>query len=126
MFLNWFLTLFSFFLFRLRSAVSSILCSYLLHFSAQAQKNKKIHPEKNSLHFGKLNFLTLRFRNFLYFLKRKLFLYFRKWNPALFNSSPKNKKVHREKIPYNSGNGTFRTQKVKKSPLLKCFLHIRH
>ena len=36
-------------------------------------KNKKIHPEKNSLYFGKWNFIALALKNFLYFLKRKLF-----------------------------------------------------
>ena len=41
-----------------------------------SSKNKKIQPDKNSL----------------YFLKRKLFLYFWKWNPALFSPSSKNKK----------------------------------
>ena len=33
--------------------------------------------------------LTLRLKNFLYFLKRKFFLYFRKWNPVIFGHSPK-------------------------------------
>ena len=41
-----------------------------LYFSAQAQKIRKIHPEK--IHHN----LILKF--FLYFLKRKLFLYFGK------------------------------------------------
>ena len=31
-------------------------------------------------------------KNFLHFLKRKLFLYFWKWNPALFSPTWKNKK----------------------------------
>ena len=55
--------------------LSSIICSYLAHFYTQAQKLKKFNTEKNSL----------------YFLKRKLFLYFRKWNPAIFKPSSKNK-----------------------------------
>ena len=42
---------------------------------------------------------------FLYFFKRKLFLYSRKRNPALFSPSPKNKKIHPEKIFYTLGNG---------------------
>ena len=54
-------------------------------------KNKKINTEKNSLYFRKWNFLTLRLKNFLYFLKRKLFWYFRKWNPSIFKPSSKNK-----------------------------------
>ena len=47
------------------------------------EKTKQIHLEKKSLYFVKRNFLTLKLKSFLYFLKRKLFLYFRKWNPAL-------------------------------------------
>ena len=68
-------------------------------------------------------------RNFLYFLKRKLFLYFKKWKPRTFflyfrkwnflifreTSSilennfrgSKNKKTHSEKTSYISGNGTL-------------------
>ena len=41
-----------------------------LYFSAQAQKIRKIHPEK--IHHN------LILKIFLYFLKRKLFLYFGK------------------------------------------------
>ena len=74
--------------------MGSIIWSHLAHFlSPSLRKIKKIHPEKNSLHLGKRNFLALILRNFLYFLKRKLFLYFRKRKPR--------------KIPYISGNGTF-------------------
>ena len=94
-----------------------MLQGYLAHFSAQAPKYKKILPEKNSLYFGKWNFLSTRLKNvlyflkkvsrtfqpklekiknflalilknFLYFLERKLFLYFWKWNPALSDPSP--------------------------------------
>ena len=64
-------------------------------------KLKKIKPEKSSLYFRKwLTSLTLRLKNFLYFLRRNLFLYFWKWNPALFSPSSKNKKIHPEKIYY--------------------------
>ena len=38
------------------------------------------------------NFLALIFKKLSYFLKRNLFLYFRKWNPALFIPSLKIKK----------------------------------
>ena len=55
------------------------------------------------LYFTKWNFLTLRLKNFLYCLKRKLSLDFRKWNPALFR--PSSKKNYPEKISYISGNG---------------------
>ena len=43
-------------------------------------------------------------KKFLYFFKRKLsklsyiFLYFRKWNPALPNLKRKTKKIHQEKF----------------------------
>ena len=53
-------------------------------FSQGPKKIKEIHPEKYSLYFGKCNFLTLRLRNFLYFLNRKLFLYFLKERPLHF------------------------------------------
>ena len=46
----------------------------------------------NSLYFRKMNFLVLILKTFLYFLKRKLFLYFRKWSPALFIPILKKKK----------------------------------
>ena len=63
----------------------------MAHFSSQAQKIKKIHPEKMLytfyivfiffkffLYFGKLNFLAVRLKLFLYFLKKMFFLYFGK------------------------------------------------
>ena len=52
----------------------------------RSKNKKKIHPEKNSLHFRKWNFLALISKNFLYFVIfreteiRKSFLYFGKWN----------------------------------------------
>ena len=55
------------------------------------------------------NFVALILKKFLYFLKRKLFLYFRKWNPALFTTSLKNKRnPPREESLY------FRKQKTRK------------
>ena len=68
---------------------------YLLHFLSPSPKSKKMYPEKNSLHFGKWNFLTVRLKNFLNL---------RKWNPALLSPSSKNKKSHPKKIFYISGN----------------------
>ena len=56
------------------------------------KKSGNGYPKINS----KWNFLVLILKKKLYFLKRKLFLYFRKWNPVLSNRSPK-----------ISGNGTF-------------------
>ena len=104
-------------------------------FSIQARKIKKIHPEKISYIPGKCNFLTLILRNFLYFLKRKLFLYLGKGNPekTSYNfskegfsyisgkgnsektsyisrsnfPSSKDQKPHSEKTSYILGNGAF-------------------
>ena len=59
--------------------------------SARAQKTK------NSLYFGKWNFLALILKEFIYF---------QKWNPSLFSPSSKNKKIHPEKISESSGNGS--------------------
>ena len=50
--------------------ISSAIQRHLTHFSAQAQRIKKIHPEKISY--------TLILKNLFYFLRRKLFSYFRK------------------------------------------------
>ena len=81
-------------------ARSSGIKSHLAHFQVQARKIKKIHPEKNSLYFQKWNFLALLLKKFLHFLKRKLFLYSQKWNPALFSPSSKNKKIYPKKTSY--------------------------
>ena len=43
-------------------------------FQPRPIKIKKIHSEKNSLYFRKWIFLTLRLKNFIYFLKKKVFL----------------------------------------------------
>ena len=51
---------------------------------AKTQKDKENHSPKNSLYIRKCNFLTLRLKNLLYFLKRKLFLYFFKKSPLHF------------------------------------------
>ena len=70
-------------------------CSYLAYFPAQTQKKtKNIDSEKNSLYYRKWNFLAQILKKFLYFLKRKLFWYFQKWNPAVFSRSLKNKRNH--------------------------------
>ena len=61
-------------------------------FRPRRSKNEKIHTEKNSLYLRKWNVLTLRLKRLLYLLKRKLSLYFQKWNPGLYSPSSKNKK----------------------------------
>ena len=55
-----------------------------------------------------------KIKEFLIFLKRKLFLYFRKWNPAFFSSSLKNKKnPPRENFLY-SGKIELSNSHIKK------------
>ena len=52
---------------------------YLMHILAQAQNINRNLPQENSSYIsGKWNFLTLILKTFVYFLKRKLFIYFRK------------------------------------------------
>ena len=43
----------------------SIWWSYLAHFLTQARKNKKIHPQKNSLYFREWNFVALILKKIL-------------------------------------------------------------
>ena len=57
-----------------------------------SSKNKKKSPRKHFFIFQEMKLFSSIFKILLYFLKRKLFLYFRKWNPALFSPSSKNKK----------------------------------
>ena len=66
-----------------------------LHISSQAQK-KKIHPEKNSLHFRKLELLALILK---YFKERK------PWNLEWMELFSFNITQFQEKIIYISGNG---------------------
>ena len=47
---------------------------------------------KSSYIFRKWNFLALMLRDFLYFLKRKLFLYFRKWKFLIYYETETPKK----------------------------------
>ena len=101
-----------------------------MHFSAQARKKKQTRSKKvlifflkRSLCFGKWNFLALRLKQFLYFLKKEAVLIFRE--TELFKKtsyisegnflSSKNKKTHSEKMSYISGNGTFFAPSLKNS-----------
>ena len=79
-----------------------------MHFLSPSPKNKqtnkqKSSPQKNSLYFGKLNFLALVLKMFLYFLMfqemetLKGFL----WNMNLFRP-PRQKKLHPEMDLSNS------------------------
>ena len=79
-------------------------------FQPRPKKIKKIHSEKNSLHFRKWNFLTLRLKNFLYFLKKKFFLYFLKKVPILLEmETPPKFFISRNGTFLYFGKGIFRT-----------------
>ena len=68
-------------------------------------KNKNNQHRRKFLVFQETELSDSKIKNVLYFLKRKLFLYFRKWNPAIFKSSSKNKIIiiiiiHPKEISY--------------------------
>ena len=85
---------------RKRFNRSNIYCYPTELLSPSWKKEKKIHYKKNSLYFGKWNFMALILKNFLYFLyisgngnmenpHLKSFFYFGKQNfltPSLQNS----------------------------------------
>ena len=68
--------------------------------------------KKNSCIFRKWNFLALVLRNYLYFLKRKIFLYFSKRKPR-----KKFLMFQETELSCISGS-TFQSSKNKKAPLL--------
>ena len=62
-----------------------------LHLTDWDQKNKKKPTLKKIPSISGIPYISaLILKIFLYSLKRKLFLYFRQWNPALFNPIAKN------------------------------------
>ena len=63
------------------------LPSALLGLTLKTENNPL---QENSFSFIQWIFLALKLESFLYFLKRKLFLRFRKWNSALFSPSYNN------------------------------------
>ena len=80
------------------------------------QKTKKKSPQKTFLIFPGMDLsssnikkviIFSQIRASLYILKRKIFLYFQKWNPELFSPSSKNKKIYPKKTSYTSGNGNL-------------------
>ena len=75
-------------------------------FSPSSKNKKKSIPKKKFLYFRKWNFLALILTKFLYFRKRRLFLYVQKWNPALFSPGLKIKKSTPRKTSYTQK--TFR------------------
>ena len=60
--------------------------------SPSPRKTKNIYTAKNPLYFQKWNLLALILKKFLYFLKRKLFLFSWKQNIVLVTPSSKNKR----------------------------------
>ena len=84
-----------------------------------SSKNKKNPPRENFLYFEKWNFLALILRNFLYFLKKKLFLYSEKRKPRR-----KLLILQETELSYISENGTFKLEKWK-NPLLNGSLYFR-
>ena len=82
------------------SIKSSILCSYLAHFSTWARKNKKIHPKKIPYISGNGTFLILILKNFR---KRKT------WKKFPYTSGNRNLK----KASYISENETFQSTLIK-------------
>ena len=98
---------------------SSILCSYLAYFPAQAQKAKKNSPRKKFLIYPEIEFSRFNIKKILIFFQKKAFLIFSQKNVFLiflemnlftFNLRWKNKKnPHRENFLY------FRKRKPRKS-----------
>ena len=67
--------------YRFSVSVSSIICSYLAHFLSPSSINRKNLPGKKIPLFWEMKLSCSSIKNFLYFLKRKIFLYFKKWRP---------------------------------------------
>ena len=111
---------------------SSIFKKLPEHFPAQTHKTwKKTHSENFFLYFRKWNFLALIFKKSLYSLQRKLFLFFWKWNSALFTPSFKNKRNPPQKteakLSYILENGTYNAWNFiifsQKKKIIFNFLH---
>ena len=69
---------------------SSIYESYLTHFEPKPKNKTKNQTRKKFLTFREMELSCSSIKKFLYFLKGKLLLYFRKWSPALSIPNPKN------------------------------------
>ena len=83
--------------------LSSIICSYLADALSRNLKNKKNSLWNKFLYlliFQKMELSGSNIRNFSYFLKRKLFLYFRKQKPT-----KKSLYFRKRNFFYISGNG---------------------
>ena len=84
----------------------------------KTKNKKKMQLQKKFLCSQKWNFLAPILEKILHFLKSKLFLYFRKWNPTLFSPSWKkityiSQETETPKTSYVSGN-KFPNSKKKK------------
>ena len=92
--------------------------SSIADFLRPSSKNKK--SSYNFLYLKKKShFLALILRNFLYFLKRKLFLYFGKWKPL--KTFQETKLFNFFESSYISG-GNFPSSKNEKKSFLKKLL----
>ena len=69
---------------EVRGAFSDLSKALWIYLSALFSPKKISALKKIPYYFRKLNLLALTSKKLLYFLKRKLLLYFRKWNPELF------------------------------------------
>ena len=89
--------------------LSSIICSYLEQFWAQAWKKKikKIHPKKSSVYFEKWNFLALIL---IFFIFSHILI---NGNPEKNHCISGNRNLKR--ASYISGNWTFQPKLEKKS-----------
>ena len=100
----------------------------MVHFlSPCSKKQKRIRPKEISYLPWKWNLLDLILKNFLYFLKRKFLLYFKKQKPKKYCL------YFRKQNSYNSVNRnskklfifsevTFRGQNIKKATLKKLLI----
>ena len=106
--------------------VSSILCCYLAHFMPNLEK-QRFNLKKNSLCYGKWNFLALVLENGLYFLifweketprngnPKKLFIY-PEMKPCTFSAQSRKTKIHPEKFLL------FREMELSHSKIKKLFM----
>ena len=106
--------------------VSSILCCYLAHFMPNLEK-QRFNLKKNSLCYGKWNFLALVLENGLYFLifweketprngnPKKLFIY-PEMKPCTFSAQSRKTKIHPEKFLL------FREMELSDSKIKKLFM----
>ena len=100
----------------------------MVHFlSPCSKKQKRIRSKEISYLPWKWNLLDLILKNFLYFLKRKFLLYFKKQKPKkyclYFRKQNSYNSVNRNsKKPFIFSEVTFRAQNIKKATLKKLLI----